>query len=96
MVVPGRALVRPGTKVKGSEGYSPGKLNDARQIVLAGYLAYVRTPAGGRIELCSVEEVEELSAELEPKSAIRTELRVFECGEIKVLLSVVANVWLGA
>ena len=86
---------RPDTIVRKSEGYSPGKLNDARQIVLAGHLAKLRAPALWRIKLRSVEQVEELTPELEAKSTIRAKLRVLEGGKVKVLLSVGTYVRLG-
>src|SRR5580692_5751817 len=93
--VSGRASARPDINVKKSEGDSPRKLNHARQIVLAAHLAYSAAPAGRRIKLRSVEQVEEFTSELEAESTIRTELRVLERGEVKVLLSVVAYVGLG-
>ena len=77
-----------------SERDPPRKLNDARQIVLAAHLAYGAAPASRRIELRSVEQVEELTPELEAKSFTRPKLRVLEGSEIKVLLPVGANVGL--
>src|ERR1700676_305064 len=79
--VPG-GLGPPGTHARKSEGYSPCKLNHARQIVLAGHLAHRSSPAGRRIKLRSVKQVEELTPELEAESTVRTELRVLESGEV--------------
>jgi len=85
----------PGHNREKSEGDSPGKLNHARQVVLPAHLAYSAAPAGRRIELRSVEQVEEFTPELEAKAFSRSKLRVLEGSEIKVLLSVGANVGLG-
>src|ERR1700759_2226958 len=72
-----------GHKYSQSECYSPGKLHDARQVVLATHLTKATSPASGRIELGSVEQVEKLTPELEPESTIRTKLHVLERGEVK-------------
>src|SRR5579871_6437873 len=77
-----------------SEGYSPGKLDHTWQIVLTGYLALVGTPTCRRTELHAVEEVEELTPELEAEPPVWPELRVLERREVKVLLSVIAYVGL--
>src|SRR5579862_3523861 len=93
--VPGRAEARPGTSGEKLESYSPSELNDTGQIVLAAHLADRAAPSGWRIKLRSVEQVEELTSELEPESTVRTELRVLEGREVKVLLPVGAYVGLG-
>ena len=90
----GRPIGPAGHNVSTSEGYSPGKLNNAREIVLTGDLAELGTPTLRWIELRSIEQVEELTSELKAISTIRAELRVFEGGKVKVLLSVSAYVWL--
>src|ERR1700694_2067110 len=80
------------------EGYPQRKLNQAWQVVLAGYLTKrgtTATTAIGRTELRVVEPVEELCAELGTESLIRTKLRILEDGEVKVLHSVSAYVRFG-
>src|SRR3954453_11921848 len=85
----------PGHEPGMSEGHSPGKLNDTGQIVLPGHLAKLPAPSLWRIELCSVEQVEELTPELKAISTIRAKLRVFKGGKVEVLLSVGTDVRLG-
>src|SRR3974390_3858121 len=81
--------------MKKSEGESPCKLNDSRQIVLPGHRARVGAPGLWRIKLGAIEQVEELTPELEAISTIGPKLRVLEGGKVKVLLSVVTYVRLG-
>jgi hypothetical protein len=95
IAVSGRASARRTHIVRKSEAHSPRKLNHARQIVLAGHLAKLGTPALWRIKLRPIEQIEELTPELKCESTIRAKLRVFEGGKVEVLLSVASYVRLG-
>ena len=83
--------------VEGLESESQRKLNVAWKIVLSGDLAHRRaTEIGvGRIELCTVESVEELSTELHGQSFVRAKRRVFEEREVEVVHTLRSDVGFG-
>ena len=89
---------RPGAENPGprrSEAHSQSKLDYAWQVVLGSNRAKVgrsKTRAR-RIELRSIEDVEEFRPEFEVESVIRAELGVFVRRNIEVLDPVGANVW---
>lgn len=79
------------------ESESQGELHDSWKIICAGNLPKTRATTTiriRRIELYTIEQVEELCAELKAKPFVRTEFRVLEGCKVKIFHSVIPYVWL--
>lgn len=86
---------RSDARAEGLETKPQRKLDEAWQIVLTGDLAKgsaTAAPGIGRIELRTIESVEELRAELNAVPFVLTKLGVLKYGEVKVLYAVGAYV----